>query len=285
MHRISGALSLFIHKRGKMIIIDNLYGAFEAPDWLTPIFLSPEVQRLRGVRLINTSSSNCPSLSDVHRYTHTMGVLYLASKIRNRFIEYFSSKEFNELLVAILLHDVGTPPFGHIFEYQLRALKGWDHEKIVSDIVYGTYRPEKRYHQIYFNNTLRLRDELEYSGLNIESILSIIRGDGLKGKVLSNSIDLDNIDNVVRMSLHLGLNIEKGLAGKLVEFFMFKEDSILFDRQSIPLIQEWLAYRQKAYHILLFDECILSGQAMLSECLSIALQNELIGEEHWFLND
>src|SRR5438874_12075800 len=110
-----------------MIAIDQLYGAITIPEWLHPVVQSPELQRLREVRLINIASPSCSALSDARRFTHTLGVLNLAARLENRLFSFGSQMERRAFLVAALLHDIGTPAFGHLFEYQLAAIKGWNH--------------------------------------------------------------------------------------------------------------------------------------------------------------
>ena len=61
-----------------MFTADTLYGATDLPEWTTRLLLTPEVQRLRGIRLINSSSPSLAALSDARRYTHTLGVIRLA---------------------------------------------------------------------------------------------------------------------------------------------------------------------------------------------------------------
>jgi HD superfamily phosphohydrolase len=135
---------------GTVIVVDHLYGAIVVSEWLHPIVRSPEVQRLKYIRLINVLSPSCPALSDARRFVHTLGVLSLASRLEKEIVHRWSRGEARAFLVAALLHVIGTPPFGHLFEYQLAATENWNHEEQVAAIIRGTYRPEKRYHQIYY---------------------------------------------------------------------------------------------------------------------------------------
>src|SRR5215207_7146224 len=167
-----------------MIVVDQLYGAISIPEWLRPVVHSPELQRLREVRLINTTSTSCSAMSDVRRFTHTLGVLNLALRLEKRLSKSFSIDETKAFLVAALLHDIGTPAFGHLFEYQLAALKGWDHERFVYEIIRGIYRPEKRDHQIYYFNSLKLHQVLRELNINVELVVSLVRGETALGKIL-----------------------------------------------------------------------------------------------------
>jgi len=54
-----------------MLIRDTLYGAFEIPEFLDRLVLSPEFRRLNEIRLININSVSLAALADVRRYSHT----------------------------------------------------------------------------------------------------------------------------------------------------------------------------------------------------------------------
>ncbi len=270
-----------------MKVTDLIFGEIVIPKWLLNIVLSPEVQRLREIRLINTTSPSFPALSDARRYTHTMGVFFLASYLEKKISQQWSQREKHAFLAAALLHDIGTPPFGHILEYQLNAIKGkgWNHENFVAKIIQGTYRPEKRYHQIYYSNPLRLYDILRKMNIDTKTIMSIIRGEGNLGRILSGSIDIDNIDTVYRMATLLGLWPKVKNILRLTESLIPIIEGKKLEENTIPLFKSWQSLRQQTYEILAFDETTLSGQAMLTDCISLALQKDKISEEHWFLTD
>lgn len=268
-----------------MIGIDHLYGAVTIPEWLHPVLLSPEVQRLRDVRLINTSSPSCAALSDVRRFTHTLGVFHLASQISAKITARYGSEATRNFLAAVLIHDIGTPAFGHLFEYQLAAVKGWHHEHFVTDIIRGTYRPEKRYQQVYYNNSLRLHEALDRLGLDVEAITAYIHGDGSLGQLLAGTLDVDNVDNVYRMAVHLGLNPDVREPVRLMESTSLENDGPIFSAECLEIIQSWSYWRRKCYEVLAFDEMCLSGQAMLTDAITAALEDEKLGEQHWFYTD
>jgi HD superfamily phosphohydrolase len=115
-----------------MIIYDPLYGHFPIPSYLSRLILTPEVRRLSQIRLLNTLSPSLAVLGELRRYSHTLGVLYLCE--RNRAHGY-SEDERKALAASVLLHDIGTPPFGHLLEYYLRETKGWSHEGIIKPIL------------------------------------------------------------------------------------------------------------------------------------------------------
>jgi HD superfamily phosphohydrolase len=214
-----------------------------------------------------------------------MGVFRLASAFLKRNASRLSQDEHRAFLVAALLHDIGTPAFGHLFEYQLAAIKGWHHEKIVSEVIRGTYRLEKRGHQIYAFKTIQLHSVLKELKVDTELVVSFINGDNPLGRVLAGSVDLDNIDSVHRMATLLGLATDLNAPLRLVNHLMLEDEGLVFEEDALPVVTAWQNLRRQAYEFLAFDEFCLSGQAMLTDSITIALKNDYLLEEHWFFTD
>jgi len=121
--------------------------------------------------------------------------------------------------------------------------------------------------------------------LDVELITSHIRGETSLGKILAAALDVDNIDNVFRMAACLGLPTDLQVPVSLVDALLPTCNGPAFLPNAIPWIEEWQAKRRMAYHVLAFDEWCLSGQAMLTDCLSYALESGTLSEEHWYFTD
>jgi len=212
-------------------------------------------------------------------------VLHLALRLANRITSHFSHQDTRTFLVAALLHDIGTPAFGHLFEYQLASMTGWNHEGFVSDIIRGTYRREKRYQQIYYHNALTLHDVLNELEIDPEAVVRLVNGHGPLGELLAGFIDLDNIDNVFRMATLLGFQPDATAPNRLVDSIIPTKNGLVFEKEAFPILESWRELRKTTYEVLAFDKQCLSGQAMLTDCFSIALKSEYLGEEHWPFTD
>ena len=256
------------------------------PEWLTPLILAPEVQRLRDVRLINTVTPTLGALSDVRRLTHALGVTWLGVQLLEGSGQLASSAG-RDFLAACVLHDVGSPAFAHLYEYVLKGQQGWTHEGAVRDIIFGQSRPEKRYHQVYFGKNLRVLDTLEQMSASVDNVLNIILGRGELGDLLAGTLDIDNVDNVGRMAWALGLGPD---TRSLVELARNLRSSsipgeIAIPRRLLGVVAHWSDLRRQAYDALSFDVTALAGQAMLTEAFYELLEQGDIGPEQWYLTD
>src|SRR5579862_5617121 len=154
-----------------MIVHDIVYGKFSVPQYATSLILTPEVRRLSQIRLLNSLSPSVSALSEVRRYSHTLGVIYLAQQIAT--LE-FSDEERRALVAAVLAHDIGTPPFGHVMEYHLSERMNWSHERVIRDILLGTHAPENRAHQIFGGRVIEFSTQLRRAGISLELVLGIV---------------------------------------------------------------------------------------------------------------
>src|SRR5579871_600259 len=184
-----------------MRIYDPLYGAHDVPEDLCLLLNTPEVRRLSQIRLLNCLSPSLATLGELRRYSHTLGVLFLSTRDTS---QAYSGQERRALAAAVLLHDIGTPPFGHLMEYHLREKTGWNHEQIIKSVLTGCHAPENRAHQIFAGRSIGFRTALQRGGFSIELVEAIITAQHPLSRLLFGTIDLDNLDNVARMAWALG---------------------------------------------------------------------------------
>jgi HD superfamily phosphohydrolase len=267
-----------------MIIYDPLYGRFQIPPYLSQLILTPEVRRLSQIRLLNTLSPSLAVLGELRRYSHTLGVLYLCE--RNKAHGY-SEDERKALAASVLLHDIGTPPFGHLLEYYLRETKGWSHEGIIKPILWGHHAPENRAHQIFGGRTIEYRSVLKSSGIPLEIVEAIVTGQHPLSVLLFGTIDLDNLDNVARMAWALGMSSGPDLAVQLASALSVRRHVGLClpcaeERQAV---RQWAALRRSVYEVIVFDPSTVAAQAVLSEAIHCAFESGALCEDDWSLSD
>ena len=207
-----------------MIVQDPLYGRFHVPNRLVPLLFTPEVRRLAQIRLLNTLSPSLATLGDLRRYSHTLGVLHLALSCRDA---RYTPEERDALAASVILHDIGTPPFGHLMEYHLKEQADWSHEDVIHSILWGLHAPENRAHQIFAGRSLTVRTVLRRVGIELELVQAIITRRHPLSTLLFGSVDFDNLDNVTRMAWALGIPFRRSLSSDLARGLSVTRDGIL----------------------------------------------------------
>jgi hypothetical protein len=266
-----------------MTVFDPIYGRFRVPAYLSPLIMTPEVRRLAQVRLLNTITPSLATLGDLRRYSHTLGVLFLWSKLSLRTSD---SDEMRALAASALLHDIGTPPFAHLFEYHLKESSGWTHEGIIKSVLWGTYAPENRAAQIFVGRTIRFRSALRTCGISTELVEEIVTGRHRLARLLFGTIDLDNLDNVVRMAWALGIANGGALATEIASTLSVDSRSrLLLPACARETVRRWASLRRQVYEILVFDPPTVAAQAVLSQAIARAIECGLLSEDDWYLSD
>jgi hypothetical protein len=270
-----------------MFVADPLLGPFVVPDRFERLLRAPEVQRLREVRLINTTTPSLAGLSDVRRFTHTLAVLHLAHRVTERLQWTWPQRALDTLLVAAIVHDVGSPAFAHLFEYLLKSKYAFSHEAMLKSVISGDYKRTNLFHQVYYGGQLALRACIEELDVDSDEVVSYVLGQAPLGTLIAGTLDIDNLDNVYRMAAGLGLKHDIRSALQLVDHMTIDYDSgrLVVLEDDLQHVENWRQLRRKSYEILAFDEQALASQAMLTDCLAEAVQRDLLAEEDWFLTD
>lgn len=263
---------------------DPLYGRVDFSDFEYKLLSSPEVQRLRYIRMCNINSLLVTGASEISRFEHTIGVLRLAQEwIKQNAVP---ASKANIVRAAALLHDMQTGPFGHSLQYILED-NAVDGEFAHEDLSHGSSR-------MYFQTT---DANAAFSGSPFKSISILkdlwpsvaetIRGEGAYGPLIAGTIDLDNIDNVIRLGFHAGAanSADSKVALKLARDIALRDGKVSFSKSSIPLIMRWQEIRRRLYHLLLLDWAEFSAKAMLTLAMELSVQHKVIGSDSWLYSD
>ena len=229
-----------------MYIWDALYGKIEFSPLVYKCMLSPEVQRLREVRLCNINSLCITGSSNTNRFEHSVGTAYLAAINIEAAVQKhlkLTKKEKETFIIAALLHDVANGPFGHSYEYIMEK-KGFIPEQGLGDVLgdvvstgIGAHKNSSPFETIFFGKLRALTSIL--NGSQKEEVSQIIAGCHPLSKLISDSIDLDNIDNVFRMAYHMGLDFRKEAPIKLAESMFIENGSVVFLQEAKTYLEEW----------------------------------------------
>lgn len=263
---------------------DPLYGRIEMDEFEAGLISLPEVQRLRYVRMCNINSLLVAGASEISRFEHTIGVMHLAKLWVQA--QRIPESEGKNIIAAAALHDMQTGPFGHSMQYVLEDNNA-DNEFIHEDISHGW---RSAYHQSTLANSsfcgkpfganLYLRNKME-------PVATLIRGEGEYGALIAGTLDLDNIDNVIRLAYHVGLtnDEDKTIPPHLARNITVSNGELTIHSSSIPAIVRWQEIRTNLYKLLLNDWAEFSAKGMLTKAIEIAIKHEIIGTDSWLMTD
>ena len=266
-------------------LIDCLYGKKSISQFYFNIILSPELQRLRYVRLSNINSLTMTGGSEINRFEHSLGVFLLA----NEWLKYNSLSliETKALLIASLLHDIQTSPFGHSIQYIYED----NYNNNLSRFKFEHQNIAKSISDNFFQNINHLKsfngNEFKLNYLINEDILKLayeyINGSGTYGALISGSMDFDNIDSVIRLSHHIGLLKcdDKQIPLILAQNLKIKAGQIFTTKDTVPIISRLQEIRKELYTNLLTNLSDFSAKAMLTYAVENAVSSGLLGIDTW----
>lgn len=272
-----------------MNIYDPLYGRYSLSEISRDLCVLPEVRRLSQIRLLNSITPTLATLSELRRYAHTLGVLHLFGLWKRTVGKRYATKDVDALEVAIILHDVATPPFGHLFEYVLKETIGWDHESAAVTTLLKAYSSASTAQQIFAGRRPKVLDYIERRGIDLELVKAILTKRHHLSKLIFGVVDFDNLDNVWRMAWSLGLpELSSGNASPedLAAHIDIDDDGRLrLADEHVPALESWANLRRAVYNVLVFDEATVASQTILTYAIKQGLLRGLISSEDWFLHD
>lgn len=263
---------------------DPLYGVVALDDFEYGLIRLAEVQRLRYVRMCNINSMLVTGASEISRFEHTLGVLYLAQVWCKA--NAVAAPISRDIRAAAVLHDMQTGPFGHSMQYVLEDNENED-DFIHEDLSHGW---RSTYHQELLAGASfagRAFGAPKYLSDRWEKVTSIIRGDGIHGPLIAGTMDLDNIDNVVRLAYHVGVADRKDAAIPvlLAQAMKCAGGKVSMPASCVPAIERWQSIRRRLYELLLLDWAEFSAKAMLTRAIEEAARMEIIGADSWVRTD
>jgi len=263
-----------------MIFFDSLYGEINLEIPLE-VLISPELQRLREVRLCNINSPFITGGANLNRFEHAIGTAYLAQEFTK--LNSIQDPDKNAFILSAILHDVVTAPFGHSFEYLLDAIKGkkYQHANVRKMILSGKTVPYSR--NFFLSRKASLSKIIKQETL--DKINEILEGNHILSKYISNTIDLDNIDNVFRFAYHIGISFDKSIPIRLSNNLIYRENQLVFKPETLPLFEEWYNIRYSLYKYLLENPGEFVAKALLERCLIECIKDDIISEFDWILTD
>lgn len=251
----------------RFTILDPLHGEVTLSPEIEELAACPIVQRLRHVRLSNIDSIDSPGIAGISRYEHVVGVAHLASRISAP----LGRQTGTILQAAALLHDLSITPYGHLVEEAIQYVDMFDHETHflaegdpVAGIDLGGQDTQ------FMGGLAGVKGWIERTfgatAADAErEIHEAIEGKGKFGALIKGKLDLDNLDNVVRIAFHMGLPCERSMPLSIASGVSgFTSDHLpIFSSRSIEQIQAWLKLREEVYTRLMLSRRDFVGKIML----------------------
>lgn len=279
-----------------MFIFDRLYGQIKFPSLIKEVLNCPGLLRLREVRFANIPLFSFPSLDSITRYEHSLGVCHLAGVFADNI--GLPEKDKIEIMLAALYHDVATPPFSHAVEEVLKSLFGFDHEQKLKDLIIGKSKQlGGQRAQIFLGRSLKLHSVCQGKlgrklGIDLMRIADLAVGsdqDPLGDLICSNGIDLDNIDNVARSALAMGItDCEPHFAEFLTKSLVLYGDKISIDPKASYYFKKWQKLRATLYGMIYASIIDFAVETMIKDAvrrLLFADSENKLSENDWSLTD
>jgi|tagenome__1003787_1003787.scaffolds.fasta_scaffold20984352_3 HD superfamily phosphohydrolase len=261
------------------------FGQSAHSDLLADLLATPEVHRLRHMRLMNFDVPYIQDLATAKRYPHSVGTCFLAQQLLAK--SYLSDYQSRALLAAALIHDIGILPYGHLVETMLRKRNpAFSHESLVRQILHGTYHPTNTYHQILLGQSLQVSRILEKHHLDPENVLRLIAPTKGDQTAISSDIDLDNIDNIHRMAMFLGFTgVQENVHTLLMNITIDPDSRLVFSRGAMPAIDFWFELRNAIYSMIIAHPACVAYNAFLADLVEASIDNQVVNERNWFISD
>lgn len=251
------------------IYYDSLYGRTELEDLVFDLVTKcPELKRLKYIGMMNFKSMGMLPLTSITRLEHTLGLTYLT--------QLFSeanglSQHKNDLLVSALYHDINCGSFGHSIEWAIDRYTPYNHEKKTEWLRDKDKLSSLDIKPIFIEQPglRRYNFDKKYK-LNFDRIQHFIEGKEIF--VINNKgIDLDNIDNVFRMGLYLGMisdHIEVPI--KLAQNLRVIEgyDNFIINKELLKYVIVWHKLRGDIYRRFIYNPEYMAFEYLLFELIS-----------------
>ena len=260
-----------VHSAVRHASLDPLYGRLDFPPEIWELRDLPIIQRLRHVRLSNIDSVDLPGIANLSRYEHVLGTCHLAGMMP--LLRKVPNDTALLIQAAAMTHDWGIPPFGHLVEeaaqylsndYPLHELKlARQYDLSTRDaggadqqLLYGRETGLTRWFSKAFGDGWRDKEK---------QLTSMIKGEGRYGQCIAGTVDLDNLDNVVRVAFHMGLEVRRTLPEEVASCIVDVNETceVVFDSNAVPFLEEWVRLRWKVYGRLMLSPTDFVGKTML----------------------
>jgi HD superfamily phosphohydrolase len=243
-------------------IKDPIYGYIRLTEVEKSIIDTLAVQRLRRIRQLAGAEYVYPAANHT-RFEHVLGTMYLAGVVAENLPVQLSSEERQKVRLAALLHDVGHPPFSHLFEPLLVKYLNRNHEDMSSWIIANS----------------GLADAIRAQGFGPDEISGLSVGRLAKPEkpflrqIISSSFDVDKMDFVVRDSYHTGAGYGSVDVFRLIYTMDVLDGNLAMDITALPTLESLIIARLESFRAIYFHRACRAVQMMLLKALDAAKED------------
>ncbi len=189
-------------------IIDPIYGRVDLTELEHLVINTPEMARLRRIQQLGLADLAFPGANHT-RFEHSVGTLFIADKIARAL--GLSEEEIIKIRLAALFHDIGHSAFSHVVESVLKRNPAYqpviNGRKFVNHEMFGRH---------IISNSFHTKPEIAARTGNerfFDEIARMATGDldalarPYLAQIISNDIDADRIDFLLRDSYHTGVSL------------------------------------------------------------------------------
>ncbi len=187
-------------------IIDPIYGHVAISSFEQLIINTPEMARLRRIQQLGLADLAFPGANHT-RFEHSVGTLFIADKIARSL--GLGEEEIAKVRLAALLHDIGHCAFSHVVESILK--RNPQYQPVLNG---KNFLNHEMFTKHIIANSLHTKPEIgaHADASFFQEISRMATGD-IEGvpkhylsQIISNDIDADRIDFLLRDSYHTGVS-------------------------------------------------------------------------------
>jgi len=266
-------------------IIDPIYGRVDLSELEHIIINTPEMARLRRIQQLGLADLAFPGANHT-RFEHSVGPMFIADKIAKAL--GLSGEDIIKVRLAALLHDIGHSALSHVVESVLKRNPAYQPvtggKKLKSHEMFSRH---------IISNSLHTKPEIA-SSVNdaapfFEEVARMATGDidalphPYLGQIISNDIDADRIDFLLRDSYHTGVSLGLVDVDQIVGSLSLSEGRLVlggnasFDEDmAMTAAESMLIARAHHYSAIIHNPVTQGARVMLLH----ALENALRRHEH-----
>lgn len=261
-------------------VIDPIYGRVGINELEQLIINTPEMARLRRIQQLGLADLAFPGANHT-RFEHSVGTMFIADKMAKAL--GLSQEEIVKVRMAALLHDVGHCAFSHVVESVLKR------SPLYQPVINGkNFLNHEMFTKYIISNSFHTKPEIAaQAGTRFfEEIAHMATGDidavskPYLAQIISNDIDADRIDFLLRDSYHTGVSLGLVDVDQIVGSLslcngrLILGGSLSYDEDmALTAAESMLIARSHHYSAIIHNPKTQGARVMLLYALENALKN------------